>query len=69
MGAFSVTGISGPGISNGLWKSENNTGCGCGKGVNTPPPIPVCPPCHINITTGNLTAVRVGSTKTIGACS
>ena len=69
MGASSITGVSGPGMSNGLWKPENNTGCGCGKGVTPPPSNPIKPPCHINITTGNTTTVRVGGIATIGACA
>jgi hypothetical protein len=31
MGATSVTGVSGPGESNGKYKPDNNCGCGCGK--------------------------------------
>ncbi len=31
MGATSVTGVSGPGESNGEYKSENNSGCCGGK--------------------------------------
>ena len=39
MGATSVTGLSGHGLSHGLYKAENQCGgCGCGCGKNCPEP-------------------------------
>ena len=51
MAAFSVTGLSGPGASNGKYKPELQCG-GCGCGAADPEPIPVKPPTYCTVKYG-----------------
>lgn len=71
MGASSVTGVSGLGMSNGLYKPETSAGCGCGGPATvTVAPVTVKTGCFVTVRTGNVTAIRAGSSGvTIKTCS
>lgn len=74
MGASSVTGV-GIGDSKGLQKPESNCGCGtchC-KGKNKKNcdqiPTPKKVGCHVNVSVGRSSSIRVGGGRSIKVCS
>jgi hypothetical protein len=66
MPASSVTGLSGPGMSHGVYKPENTTGCNCGS---NPPPTLVPPPnhtvCAVRIRTAHAPVLRTGQSPSV----
>lgn len=72
MGATSVTGVSGPGESHGLYKPElhcGGCGCGCGKAncnETTTPPSSIG--CYIVNRAGGGTTIRSGGGLTLKGC-
>lgn len=59
MGATSVTGVSGPGDSDGKYKPENNCGCGCGGEEEEKKP-PVKLGCYVRTKTQGVRTYRFG---------
>jgi hypothetical protein len=70
MGASSVTGVSGPGASQGKYKPELHCGgCGCGgDGDETPTRTPNRPGCVVNSKGTQKTSINVGSSNGIKVC-
>ena len=69
MAAYSVTGVSGPGLSFGMWKPESNTGCNCGKGTPAIPSTPSKTVCATRLRVGNKSSLRTGGNIGIKTCS
>lgn len=62
MGATSVTGVSGPGMSNGKFKPANNNGCGCGgKPKQSPVTTPSKNVCKVRYKTGGVGGYKSNS--------
>lgn len=70
MGATSVTGVSGPGDSGGLYKPELQCGgCGCGsKDEPEPAEAPSKIGCYVRSKTGGVTTSRTGGGITSRGC-
>jgi hypothetical protein len=61
MAASSVTGLSGPGMSHGLYKPENHRGCNCGGKPSTPvETVVVKTLCAVRVVTGGTVGVNAG---------
>ena len=68
MGATSSQG-TGPGMSNGLQKPENNSGCFCSnKSTPTEPATPPKRGCVINVQGGSSVSIQTGGSVGIQVC-
>lgn len=72
MGASSVTGLSGPGDSHGMYNCANSScsSCGCGCGKEEPEVEKRKQRCYTKLVVGSRTKVKAGYSSTkIRVCS
>jgi hypothetical protein len=70
MGATTITGVSGPGMSGGMTKPGNSVGCGCHGKPGTVVPATTSPQvCYTSIKVGQNISVRVGGSLGIKTCN
>ena len=68
MAASTVTGLSGIGMSYGLYKPETTSGCNCGKTPKVEEMKPIKTLCATRISAGGITSISVGSSSSIKTC-
>lgn len=70
MGAQSVTGV-GQGMSNGVWKPENNAGCGNCSPKRCPPTEPkttIKRGCFVLNISGGTASLKLGGASSLKVC-